>query len=86
MPDLFGNGRVPNPPPGGPTGFQKYGVGNKSYGGGRPMPNIGPVGGQGLMGYANRDQQAKARKDAIMRRLKAQQSGNVMNSNILGVM
>lgn len=81
--DLFGNGRVPNPKPG--SGFNSYAAGKKHYGGGRSQPNIGPVSPTGLMGYMNRDQEVKARKDAIMRRLKAQQMGNPMNPNILGV-
>jgi hypothetical protein len=84
--DIFGNRRIPNPKPGAPINFNSYAAGDKKYGSGRSMPNIGPVSGMGMMGYANREQRAKARKDAIMRRLKAQQSGNVMNSNILGVM
>jgi hypothetical protein len=84
MADLFGNRRVPNPNPGA-QGYNNYAAGAKRYGSGRSMPNIGAVSGQGLMGYANRDAKAKARKQAIMRRLKAQQTGNPMNPNILGV-
>jgi hypothetical protein len=82
---FFGNQRVPNPAPGSQTGFNTYAAGRKHYGGGRLQPNLGPVSGAGMLGYANRDQQAKARKDAIMRRLQAQQTGNPMNPNILGV-
>lgn len=84
--DAFGNRRVPNPPPGfGNFGsqFNPYAAGNKRYGGGRSMPNIGPVSGQGQMGYAQRDNQAKARKEAILRRLQGQMSGNPMNMNVL---
>lgn len=84
-PDFFGNQRVPNPKPGASSSFNSYAAGSKRYGGGRSMPNIGAMSSQGLMGYATRDQSAKARKDAIMRRLKAQQTGNPMNPNILGV-
>jgi hypothetical protein len=47
------------------------------------MPNIGPVSGSGQLGYAERDNQAKARKDAILRRLKGQMGGNPMNANVL---
>lgn len=84
MADLFGNRRVPNPKPGASSGFQSYAAGAKRYGAGRSMPNIGNVSGTGLQGYAKRDAEAKARKQAIMRRLKAQQSGNPMNPGILG--
>jgi len=47
------------------------------------MPNIGPVSGSGQLGYAERDNQAKARKAAILRRLKGQMGGNPMNFNVL---
>lgn len=80
--DQFGNKRVPNPPPGA-SQFNSYAAGNKHYGGGRNMPNIGPVSGSGQLGYAERDNQAKARKDAILRRLKGQMGGNPMNFNVL---
>lgn len=80
--DAFGNRRVPNPPPGF-SGFNPYAAGNKRYGGGRSMPNIGPVSGQGQMGYAQRDNQAKARKEAILRRLQGQMSGNPMNMSVM---
>lgn len=80
--DLFGNKPVPNKQPGF-TGFNSYAAGVKRYGGGRRMPNIGPVSGQGKMGYSERDNQAKARKNAILRRLKGQASGNPMSSSIM---
>ena len=80
--DRFGNKRVPDPPPGA-NQFNSYAAGNKHYGGGRSMPNIGPVSGSGQLGYAERDNQAKARKAAILRRLKGQMGGNPMNFNVL---
>jgi hypothetical protein len=80
MADLFGNNRVPNPPPG-MGGFNSYAAGNKRYGGGRSMPNIGPVANP--QGYSERDNKALARKNAILRRLKGQQTGNPMNKNVL---
>lgn len=80
--DAFGNRRVPNPPPGFGQ-FNSYAAGNKRYGGGRSMPNIGPVSGMGQMGYNQRDNEAMARKSAILRRLKGQLSGNPMNVNVL---
>lgn len=82
--DLFGNKPVPNPPPG-MRGFNSYAAGNRTYGGGRNFPNMGPVSGTGKAGYAERDNKAKARKSAIMRRMKAQSSsGNPMNTKITG--
>ena len=81
--DIFGNKKVPNPPPG-MSGFNSYAAGNKFYGAGRSMPNIGLMGGDGMAGYAERDNKAKARKDAIMRRLRGQQTGNPLNSNVTG--
>jgi hypothetical protein len=84
MVDLFGNSRVPNPPPGTPVGsVASYAAGDKSYGAGRPMPNIGPVSGQGMLGYSQRDNQAQARKNAILRRLQGQGTGNPMNQQVL---
>lgn len=80
--DSFGNKRAPNKPPGF-KGFNAYAAGKKVYGGGRSMPNIGPVSGQGKMGYAERDNQTSARKNAIIRRLKGQSSSGPMNSKIM---
>ena len=78
--DNFGNKRVPNPAPG--TGFNSYAAGKKSYGAGRPMPNIGPVANP--QGYSERDNKARARKAAIMRRLKAQGKGNPLAKGVTG--
>lgn len=69
--------RLPNRAPGF-TGFNSYAAGKKRYGGGRSMPNIGPVSGMGQQGYNERDQKAKARKSAVMRRLKGQMGGSQM--------
>lgn len=49
-----------------------YSVGNKIYGGGRSFPTMGPV---DKMGYRERDNKSKARRDAILRRMKAMQLG-----------
>lgn len=81
--DLFGNKPVPNPPPG-MRGFNAYAAGNKYYEGGRPFPNIGPVSGSGRLGYDKRDNEAQAKKNAVLRRLKGQMTGNPMNSNVTG--
>lgn len=81
--DLFGNKPVPNPPPG-MKGFNAYSAGNKYYGSGRNFPNMGPVSGTGMQGYSQRDNEAKARKSAIQRRMRGQMSGNPMSSNVQG--
>lgn len=60
--------------PPGFTGFNSYAAGAKRYGAGRSMPNIGPTSGQ--LGYAQRDNQAKARKNAILKRLKGTQQNS----------
>lgn len=84
--DQFGNKRVPNKPPGF-KGFNPYAAGKKIYGGGRSMPNIGSVSGMGKLGYAKRDREAGTRKNAILRRLKAQdsvKSSKIMSSDWRG--
>jgi hypothetical protein len=81
--DLFGNKPTPNLPPG-MRGFNSYAAGNKFYGGGRKFPNMGPVSGTGMQGYSERDNSASARKNAIMRRMRGQMSGNPMSSNVQG--
>jgi len=60
--------------------FNPYSAGRKVYGGGRPMPNIGPV---DPIGYKERDAQNAIQKqqiindrNAALRRLKANQKGN----------
>lgn len=78
--DFFGNKQVPTPVTG--KIFNPYAAGTKSYGAGRPMPNIGPVGQP--QGYDERDNRTQARKNAIMRRMKGQNTGNPMNSSVLG--
>lgn len=45
-----------------------YAVGNKIYGGGRSFPTMGPV---DRLGYKERDAKTKARRDAVLRRMKA---------------
>lgn len=80
--DLFGNKTVSNPPPG-MRNFNAYAAGNKYYGGGRNFPNMGPVSGKGMLGYNQRDNEAKAKKAAILRRMRGQSSGNPMNANVM---
>lgn len=52
--------------PQGGAGFESLAAGSKSYGGGRPMPNLGKT--QNMAGYAKRDGKMAARRDALMRR------------------
>jgi hypothetical protein len=54
------------------AGFNKYAAGAKHYGGGRSMPSIGP---NSKVGYRYRDNKAKARRNAVLRRMKAVQRG-----------
>jgi hypothetical protein len=62
-------------------GFNPFAAGNKSYGGGRPMPTIGPV---DPMGYKERDASTQARRNAMLRQIQAMQSGNNMSAPFLG--
>lgn len=57
-----------------------YSVGNRIYGGGRPFPTMGPV---DPMGYRERDLQTSARRDAVLRKLKAVQSGKFASADAL---
>lgn len=79
--DWFGNKQTPNAAPG-MKAFNPYAAGNKRYGAGRPMPNIGPVAHP--QGYNERDNKAQARKNAILRRMKGAGSGNPMNQSVTG--
>lgn len=79
--DLFGNNRVPTPPVAGNSLTSNYSAGTKRYGAGRSMPNIGPV--SDLLGYAQRDNENQARRNALLRRLRAQDTGNPMNLGYL---
>jgi hypothetical protein len=80
--DFFGNRRVPDKPPGF-RGFNSYAAGRKVYGGGRSMPNIGNVSGEGQAGYNERDNKAAARKKMLLKRLQGQMSGSPMSPNIM---
>lgn len=57
-----------------------YAVGNKIYGGGRSFPTMGPV---DKMGYRERDASTKARKSAILRRMKSTDSGKFASADAL---
>ncbi len=60
--------------------IQPYAVGNKIYGGGRPFPNIGP---SDPLGYKERDARLSAKRSAVLRRMKANMSGNYMSADWL---
>lgn len=60
------------------SSFNPYAVGNKIYGGGRSFPTSGPV---DKAGYRERDAVSKARKDAILRRMKANDSGKFASAD-----
>lgn len=59
--------------------YLPYAAGNKIYGGGRDAPNLGPV---DPTGYNERDLKYQARRDAILRRMKAMQAGNYANPDV----
>lgn len=79
--DWRGNKKVPTPAPG-MKAFNPYAAGNKRYGAGRSMPNIGPVAHP--QGYAERDNKAQARKNAIHRRMQGAGTGNPSNKKVTG--
>ena len=60
--------------------FNKYAAGNKIYGSGRSNPTSGPV---DPMGYRVRDRKTAARRNALLRRMKAQQAGKYMSADYL---
>lgn len=62
------------------SSYNPYAAGDKIYGGGRSFPTSGPV---DKTGYKERDLTSKARRDAILRRLKATQSGNFASADAM---
>lgn len=81
-PFTIGNQPLPDPAPGSinsSSQFNPYAAGSKRYGAGRAAPNIGPT--SDALGYATRDNKAKAKKAAIQRRLQAQSTGDPNNTN-----
>jgi len=70
-PNVFNNARSP--------GFNAFAAGDKKYGSGRPMPNIGP---SDPLGYRERNLQIEARKNAIGRRLKALRTGDIAKAHL----
>lgn len=75
------------PDPAAPTqqdGFNPYAAGDKHYGlSGRTAATAGPVSAQGQQGYDKRDMEQRARKQAVLQRMQAAQSGNYMSSAYL---
>lgn len=59
--------------------YLPYAVGNKVYGGGRSFPNLGP---SDPLGYRERDLRQRARRNAILRRLKALQEGRLLTPDV----
>lgn len=62
--------------PGMSNGFNPLAAGRKMYGAGRPFPTMGRV---DPLGYKNRS----ANKAAILRRLRAKNTGNYMQPDLL---
>lgn len=62
-------------------GFNPYAAGKKTYGFGRSNPTSGPV---DKLGYRERDRQTRVKRNAMLRRLKAQKAGKFMSSDWLG--
>ncbi len=65
------------------AGFNRYAAGSKLYGSGRSFPTMGPVSAQGQNGYNERDLMARARRNAILQRMKAQQGGRFASADWL---
>jgi hypothetical protein len=61
-------------------GFNPYAAGKKRYGGGRDAPNLGP---SDKLGYRERDAEAKLMRNAMLRKIKAGQSGRYMSADYL---
>jgi hypothetical protein len=57
-------------------GFNKYSAGNKVYGMARSAPTVGPV---DKAGYRERDAKHRVRRNAVLRRMKKEMSGNLMH-------
>lgn len=62
--------------------FNAYAAGNKVYNGFRSSPHFG--GGLDRMGYKERDRATKAKRNALLRRMKKNNAGKFMSSDWLG--
>lgn len=61
-------------------GFNPFAAGNKHYGGGRPMPNLGA---NDPRGYRERDLKLQARRNALLRKMQAEHQGNYLSPDSL---
>lgn len=64
-----------------PDSYNAYAAGNKVYGSGRSNPTMGPV---DPTGYRERDAAVRLKRNAMMRRLKAEKNKDYMSSAWLG--
>lgn len=64
-----------------PNSYNSYAAGAKVYGAGRSNPTMGPV---DKTGYKERDAATAAKRNAMLRRLKAGAKGKYMSSDWLG--
>lgn len=60
--------------------FSPYSAGRKTYGGGRSAPNVGA---SDKSGYRERDNKAKGLRNALLRRMQAQQKGKYASADSL---
>lgn len=61
-------------------GFQPYAAGIKHYGMGRSFPTSGTV---NRLGYARRDNEAAARRNALLKQMQARQGGQFNSPDAL---
>lgn len=61
--------------------FNSYAAGNKVYGGGRSFPTMGAV---DKLGYRERDLKTRAKRNAMLRRLKAGNAKKYKSADWLG--
>lgn len=67
--------------PGHPYSIERYGVGDKLYGGGRSNPTSGPV---DPLGYKERDAKTRMRRNTLLRWMKANAKKDFMDEDWLG--
>lgn len=63
-----------------PDAYTPYAAGYKLYGSGRSNPTQGPVAKEG---YRERERVNRARRNAVLRRMRAEQSGDYMSPAFL---
>jgi hypothetical protein len=67
-----------------PDGFNPYAAGDKQYGlSGRPNATTGPIGFEGMKGYAERDKLQAAKRQAMLNKMQAAQKGQYMSPSYL---